>query len=116
MSDATADMWTRACGGDISAFMTVIAEHDRALRSLAFRLLGDRDRMEDALQEAYVKAFRALPGFRHESGMGTWIYRVVYNACMDELRRRRVVVPIERLNEVPAAGPEPGSRLADRER
>jgi RNA polymerase sigma-70 factor (ECF subfamily) len=45
--------------------------------------------MEDALQEAYLKAFRALPQFRGESSIGTWLYRVVYNACLDELRRSR---------------------------
>ena len=45
--------------------------------------------MDDALQEAYARAFRALPRFRGESALETWLYRIVYNACLDELRRSR---------------------------
>jgi RNA polymerase sigma-70 factor (ECF subfamily) len=67
----------------------VLERHDRPLRALAFRLLGDRDRMDDVLQDAYVKAFRSLPRFRRGSSIETWLYRIVYNACLDELRRRR---------------------------
>src|ERR671922_504516 len=75
--------------GDPSAFANVIRHYDRGLRSLAYRLLGDRDRMDDALQEAYLKAFRALPRFRGDAKLGTWLYRITYNACLDELARAR---------------------------
>ncbi len=44
--------------------------------------------MDDALQDAYVKAFIALPKFTGASSFGTWLYRIVYNTCLDELRRR----------------------------
>ena len=44
--------------------------------------------MEDALQDAAIKAYRALPAFRGRSGVGTWLYRIVYNTCLDRLRRR----------------------------
>ena len=74
---------------DEGAFAELIERHDRSLRSLAFRLLADRDRMDDALQDAYVKAYRALPRFRGASAPETWLYRIVYNTCLDELRRRR---------------------------
>ncbi len=43
--------------------------------------------MDDALQDAYIKAFRGFPGFRSEAAMGTWLYRIVYNTCIDEIRR-----------------------------
>jgi RNA polymerase sigma-70 factor (ECF subfamily) len=43
--------------------------------------------MDDALQDAYLRAYTALPRFRRESDVGTWLYRIVYNACVDELRR-----------------------------
>jgi RNA polymerase sigma-70 factor (ECF subfamily) len=65
----------------------LIEEYDLRHRRLAYRLLGDRDRMDDALQEAYARAFRALQRFRGTSGLATWLYRIVYNACIDELRR-----------------------------
>lgn len=78
----------RARNGDQAAFADIVEHYDHRLRALAFRLLGDRDRMDDVLQEAYVKAYRSLPSFRGASALGTWLYRITYNACIDELRRR----------------------------
>ena len=66
-----------------------MAPHDRALRALAYRLLGDPDVMDDVLQAAYLKAFRALGSFEGRASFRTWLYRIVHNACMDELRRRK---------------------------
>jgi RNA polymerase sigma-70 factor, ECF subfamily len=106
----------RARRGDQEAFAAVIRHYDPGLRTLAYRLLGDRDRMDDALQEAYVKAFRALPRFRGDSKLGTWLYRIAYNACLDELKRSQRVVqlPLEEIAE--PAGPwlDPGEVLARR--
>ena len=79
----------RARRGDQEAFAAVIRHYDPGLSALTFRLLGDRDLMDDVLQEAYVKAFRALPRFRGDAKLGTWLYRIAYNACVDELRRSR---------------------------
>ena len=78
----------RARRGDQDAFARIVGHYDHRLRALAFRLLGDRDRMDDVLQDVYVKAFRSLPRFKGESALGTWLYRITYNACMDDLRRR----------------------------
>jgi RNA polymerase sigma-70 factor (ECF subfamily) len=74
---------------DADAFAALVRRHDRSLRALAYRLLGDRDRMDDVLQEAYVKAFRSLRRVRRQATVATWLYRIVYNACLDELRRGR---------------------------
>ena len=95
----------RAQRGDQEAFAAVIRHYDPGLRALAYRLLGDRDRMDDALQDAYVKAFRALPRFRGESKLGTWLYRIAYNACLDELERSRRVVQLPLEEELAEAGP-----------
>ena len=76
-----------ALGGDQRAFGLLLRHHDDRMRALAWKLLGDRDRMDDALQEAYVKAWRSLPSFRRDANFGTWLYRITYNACIDELRR-----------------------------
>lgn len=94
--------------GDRAAFATVIRHYDPRLRALAYRLLGDRNRMDDALQEAYVNAFRGLSKHRGESSLGTWLYRIVYNACLDELRRSRrdVQLAIDEVAEWP--DPRPG--------
>ncbi|HET7137404.1 MAG TPA: sigma-70 family RNA polymerase sigma factor [Gaiellaceae bacterium] len=89
----------RARRGDQRAFAQLVRHYDDGLRALAYRLLGDRDRMDDALQEAYVNAFRALPGFRGDAELATWLYRIAYNACIDELRRTRIVVPLDSVRE-----------------
>ncbi len=52
--------------------------------------------MDDALQEAYLKAFEALPRFRGDAAVGTWLYRISYNACIDVIRQTRDEEPLER--------------------
>jgi RNA polymerase sigma-70 factor (ECF subfamily) len=76
-----------ARAGDQHAFGLLLRTHDERMRALAWKLLGDRDRMDDALQEAYLRAWRAIGSFRHDADFGTWLYRITYNACMDDLRR-----------------------------
>ena len=78
-----------ARSGDRAAFDELVRRHDARMRGLAYKLMADRHRMDDALQEAYLKAYRALPRFRPGSDFGTWLYRITYNACIDELRKRR---------------------------
>jgi RNA polymerase sigma-70 factor, ECF subfamily len=106
----------RARRGDQEAFAAVIRHYDPGLRTLAYRLLGDRDRMDDALQEAYVKAFRALPRFRGDSRVGTWLYRIAYNACLDELKRSHRVVhlPLEEIAEPAGSWADPGEAVMRR--
>ena len=79
----------QALAGDQRAFGLLLRQHDDRMRALAWKLLGDRDRMDDALQEAYVKAWRSLGSFRRDANFGTWLYRITYNACIDDLRRRK---------------------------
>ncbi|MBN1321119.1 MAG: sigma-70 family RNA polymerase sigma factor [Thermoleophilia bacterium] len=72
-----------------TVFMDLVQRHDPGLRMLAYRLLQDRMEMDDAMQDAYLKAFRSLPQFRGEAQTRTWLYRIVYNTCLDRLRSRR---------------------------
>lgn len=82
------ELLDQAVAGDPEAFTVVLRRHDDRLRGLVAKLLpGDRHRFDDVLQEAYVRAYRGLPRFRREADVGTWLYRIVYNACIDELRR-----------------------------
>jgi RNA polymerase sigma-70 factor (ECF subfamily) len=89
-----ASIVAKAQQGNHAAFRRIVRHYDDRLRALAFRLLEDRDAMDDALQEAYVKAFRSLNTFKGNSSLGTWLYRITYNSCIDELRRREKVIPL----------------------
>jgi RNA polymerase sigma-70 factor (ECF subfamily) len=98
---------------DADAFVELVERHDVSHRRLAFRLLGDRDRMDDVLQEAYVRAFRALPRFRGDSSLETRLYRIVYNACVDDLRRHRAHDTLEEWDERLAAAPTEADERLD---
>jgi RNA polymerase sigma-70 factor (ECF subfamily) len=103
-----------ARSGDHDAFLRLVEPHDRGLRALAYRMLGDRDRMDDVLQEAYVRAFRGLPRFRGDSSFATWLYRIAYNVAFEELRRSRRlhVVGFEDVGEPPDRRPDPADEVA----
>ena len=75
--------------GDAEAFVRMLKHYDSRLRALAFRMLRDAVLMDDALQDASIKAYQSLRGFRGESDVGTWLYRITYTTCLDYLRRER---------------------------
>jgi RNA polymerase sigma-70 factor (ECF subfamily) len=87
--DADVELTIRAATGDEAAFVQIVRRYDTGLRRLAFRMVGDRDAMDDVLQEAYLKAFASIASFRGRASPRTWLYRIVYNASLDQLRRRR---------------------------
>lgn len=89
--------------------------HRDRLWAVALRTLRDPEEAADALQEAFISAFRAAGSFRAESQVTTWLHRIVVNACLDRMRRRqtRPTVPL------PEAGPgepvAPRDQMAERE-
>lgn len=89
----------RAGEGDEEAFEALVRHHGPMLLQMATRLLGDRTEAEDAVQEAFVSAWRKLPEFRGESAFGTWMYRIVTNKCLNTLRARRPVAALEAVPE-----------------
>lgn len=72
------------------ALVAAISTNERRLHALAVRMLGDHHAAEDAVQEASLRALRALDGFRGDASMATWLYHITSNVCLDEQRRRRV--------------------------
>ena len=74
--------------GDLEAFNRLVIAYQRQVYNLAYRLMGDQASAEDATQEAFISAFRALRGFRGGS-FRAWLLRIVRNACYDEFRRRQ---------------------------
>src|SRR5688572_2181128 len=78
----------RCRAGDLAAFEELYKAHAGKLYSLAFRMLGNPADAEDLLQEIFLAAHRKLDGFRGESALGTWLYRLATNQCLDFLRSR----------------------------
>jgi len=103
--------------GDREAFTAILLRYDAGLRDLAWRLLGDPQLMDDALQSAYLKAFAAIAGFRGDSSIGTWLFRIAYTTCLDVLRRGKgaVLVPLDEAPEPADPAGDAGERLAARE-
>jgi RNA polymerase sigma-70 factor, ECF subfamily len=107
-----------ARSGDVHAFTDLVEHYDRRLRVLAFHLLCDPHATDDALQDVYVKAFRALPDFAGRSSLGTWLTRITYTTCIDHLRRQARLVPVPDLepdDQLPQ-GPDPTDELSGRRR
>lgn len=74
--------------GDPEAFSELFNRHRDRLWAVALRTTADPEEAADALQDAAVSAFRAAAGFRSEAAVGTWLYRIVVNACLDRARRQ----------------------------
>ena len=76
--------------GDPEAFGTLFARHRDRLWAVALRTTGDREEAADALQDALIAAFRRADSYRGDAAVTTWLHRIVVNACLDRLRRRKV--------------------------
>jgi len=74
--------------GDRAAFEEVVRRTYRHVYTQALRIVGDRHEAEDVAQEAYIRVFRGLAGFRGEAQFETWLYRIVANAAITHLRRK----------------------------
>lgn len=85
--DREAECIQRARGGDLDAFNALVELHQRAAYNLCLRMLGSSAAAEDATQEAFFSAFRAIAGFKGQN-FRPWLMRIAANACTDELRRR----------------------------
>src|SRR5436190_24072244 len=82
------DLVASAKAGDKAAFEELVSQTHRRVYTLAYRLVGDRAEAEDVAQDAYLRMFRGLSGFREEARFETWMYRIVTNSAINLLRRR----------------------------
>jgi len=93
-----ADLAKRVAAGDGKAFEQLMRRYNQALFRTARAILRDDAEAEDALQEAYLQAYRTLGAFRGEAKLSTWLARVVANEALQRLRkgaRRAAIVPIQ---------------------
>ena len=93
-----------ARGGDREAFMQLVRVHQAGVRAFAHGLLRNRGLAEDVAQEAFLRAWRGLPGLRGDAAFATWLYTIARRVALDEVRRPApATVPIE---DVPAMADE----------
>jgi RNA polymerase sigma-70 factor (ECF subfamily) len=83
------DLIRAAQGGERTAFDALVRRYDRSVLRLALHMLGNEQDAQDVHQEAFIKAYRHLSNFRFECSFYTWLYRIVTNLCLDQLRRRK---------------------------
>ena len=104
----------RAKLGDDGAFRRLVERHRDRAYGLALRILRSAPDAEDAAQEAFVRAWRALPSFRGESGFSTWLYRIVARQSFDRLeqikRRRERETALDAVAEPVGAAPADATR------
>jgi RNA polymerase sigma-70 factor (ECF subfamily) len=86
---AEADLIREAQAGSRPAFDALVRQYEHQVLRLALHLTGSEHDAEDIYQEAFLKAFRYIGNFRFECSFYTWIYRIVTNLCLDQLRRRK---------------------------
>ncbi|MEV2268030.1 RNA polymerase sigma factor SigM [Nonomuraea africana] len=88
LSDA--ELLTLHLDGDQHAFSEIVKRHRDRMWAVALRTLGDPDEAADAVQDAFVSAYRKAHSFRGEAAVTTWLHRIVVNACLDRMRRKSV--------------------------
>lgn len=89
MRTADLELAVRCHEGDAAAFEELYRLHARRLYSLMVRMTGSAQDAEDLLQDVFLVAHRKLGSFRGESSLGTWLYRLAVNHCLDHLRGRQ---------------------------
>ena len=89
--DSQVDSFIRAAqNGDHGAFEQLVRTYDQSVLRLAMNLLGSPEDARDVYQEAFLRVYRNLHTFRFDCSFHTWLYRIVTNICLDQLRKRKV--------------------------
>lgn len=79
----------RAKNGDPDAFNELVLRYEKQVYNLTYRMMGNPEDASDLSQEGFLRIYRSLSRFRGESLFSTWVYRIVSNTCLDELRKRK---------------------------
>ena len=79
----------RAAKGDGQAFSELLSAQESRMYAVALRMCGNHEDAQDCLQEAMLRVYRAISGFKGQSSFSTWVYRITMNTCRDELRRNK---------------------------
>jgi RNA polymerase sigma-70 factor (ECF subfamily) len=101
------ELVARSTGGDLDSFNQLVLRWERPIYALAYRVIGREEEARDVSQEAFLRAFRALKGFKGQAKFSSWLYRITLNLCRDWMRRERrspVSQPPEGVDIIELAG------------
>lgn len=111
------ELVARSRGGDLDSFNQLILRWERPIYALAYRVIGREDDARDVCQEAFLRAYRALPGFKGEAKFSSWLYRITLNLCRDWIRRQRRAPVVQMPEEIDLldvqAAAEPSESIED---
>jgi len=112
------DLVARCQAGDVDAFAELYARHRSRIFSLAVRMAGSPETGEDLLQEIFLQAYRKIGGFKGDAAVGTWLYRLALNHCLDFVRssRARMDKATAGIDATGSAPPLPAPRESPAER
>ena len=117
MTSTDEELVARSIGGDADSFNELILRWERPIYALAYRTIGREEDARDVCQETFLRAFRALPGFRGQAKFSSWLYRIALNLCRDWIRRERrapIAQPPEDVDVMElAAASEPSESIED---
>ena len=83
------ELVARSMSGDAESFNQLILRWERPIYALAYRVIGRDEDARDVVQETFLRAFRALPGFKGQAKFSSWLYRITLNLCRDWMRRQK---------------------------
>jgi len=89
MPSTDEELVTRSMGGDLDSFNQLVLRWERPIYALAYRVIGREEDARDVCQETFLRAFRALGGFKGQAKFSSWLYRITLNLCRDWIRRER---------------------------
>src|SRR5256885_6258001 len=111
------ELVARSIGGDADSFNELILRWERPIYALAYRVIGREQDARDVCQETFLRAFRALKGFRGQAKFSSWLYRIALNLCRDWVRRERRTPVVQAPEDVGlidlAASGEPSASIGD---
>jgi RNA polymerase sigma-70 factor (ECF subfamily) len=111
------ELVARSIGGDADSFNELILRWERPIYALAYRTIGREEDARDVCQETFLRAFRALPGFRGQAKFSSWLYRIALNLCRDWIRKQRRAPVVQMPEDVDllemAAAAEPSETIED---
>jgi len=107
-----AALMARHLSGDGAAFGVLVARHRDRAWSVALRTTGDPTEASDAVQDAFLSAYRSAATFRADAKFSTWLHRIVVNACLDRMRRARVRATVPLDESVAATAVDPYDAIA----